>query len=220
VAGGGGSGGGGDGEEEEKARRKRETVFGTIPNVLTMARIASTPLLCWWIVEGAYGEAAALFVASAALDVADGFIARHVPNQKSYLGSFLDPFADKVLIGGTFLSLTYVGAIHWALALLVVGRDVALVGYLFRERARRHWGKDTFFQPKVDGVEVRPSALSKANTGLQVGLVALALAHLALPALQTPEIDLALSGMHWLIAATTFASGADYLLNPGVRNHK
>lgn len=60
-------------------------------------------------------------------DLADGWIARTWTSQASKLGSFLDPVADKLLVGTLFLSLAWVGLIPVPLTCLVVTRDIALV---------------------------------------------------------------------------------------------
>lgn len=60
-------------------------------------------------------------------DLADGWIARTWSSQASKLGSFLDPVADKLLVGTLFLSLAWVGLIPVPLTCLVVARDIALV---------------------------------------------------------------------------------------------
>lgn len=59
--------------------------------------------------------------------MADGWIARTWTSQASKLGSFLDPVADKFLVGSLFLSLAWVGLIPMPLTYLVLSRDVALV---------------------------------------------------------------------------------------------
>lgn len=60
-------------------------------------------------------------------DLADGWIARTWTSQASKLGSFLDPVADKLLVGTLFLSLAWVGLVPIPLTCLVVARDVMLV---------------------------------------------------------------------------------------------
>ncbi len=69
----------------------------TIPNVLTLSRIVSAPLLGQAIVEGKTGIAVAVLGYAALTDVADGWIARKL-GQESDLGSYLDPLADKMLV--------------------------------------------------------------------------------------------------------------------------
>lgn len=60
-------------------------------------------------------------------DLADGWIARTWISQASKLGSFLDPIADKLLVGTLFLSLAWVGLVPTPLTCLVIARDVALI---------------------------------------------------------------------------------------------
>lgn len=67
----------------------------------------------------------------------DGWIARTWESQSSKMGSFLDPMADKILIGTLFLTLTYADLIPIALTGIIVARDVALVaaGFVIRYRS-------------------------------------------------------------------------------------
>ena len=61
----------------------------------------------------------------------DGWIARTFPNQSSLAGSFLDPLADKLLIGTLYISLTYSGLIPVLLTGLIISRDLLLIASAF-----------------------------------------------------------------------------------------
>lgn len=105
----------------------------TIPNILTFARIGSSPLLGYLIVNEHYPAALSLFLISGFTDLIDGWIARRYPSQASALGSFLDPFADKMLVGIVVISLAYVHLIPIWLLALILSRDVVIMivaGYL------------------------------------------------------------------------------------------
>ncbi|KTF90902.1 hypothetical protein cypCar_00026836 [Cyprinus carpio] len=78
----------------------------TIPNYLCMARILLSPVLGYLIMEQYFHVSLGLFVLAGATDLLDGYIARNWPNQKSALGSALDPLADKILISILYVSLT------------------------------------------------------------------------------------------------------------------
>lgn len=69
-----------------------------------------------------------IFGVAGLTDLADGWIARTWTSQASKLGSFLDPMADKLLVGTLFLSLTWVDLIPVSLTCLVILRDFALIG--------------------------------------------------------------------------------------------
>ncbi|KAG9335806.1 hypothetical protein JZ751_003638 [Albula glossodonta] len=113
---------------------ERYTVYEnpwTIPNCLCMARIALAPVLGCLIVEQYFHLSLGLFVLAGATDLLDGYIARNWANQKSALGSALDPLADKILISALYISLTYAGLIPAPLTGLVISRDVALIAAVF-----------------------------------------------------------------------------------------
>lgn len=105
-----------------------------IPNILTAARIFLTPLLVWLLLDNHVVPAFLVFVAAGFTDALDGLLAR-VLDQKTRLGSFLDPLADKLLLVTSFLVLCEVpiDGVHipaW-LVVITVGRDVLiLTGFL------------------------------------------------------------------------------------------
>ena len=105
----------------------------TIPNILTFARIGTSPILGYFIFSHHYPAALTLFLISGFTDLLDGWIARRYPSQASALGSFLDPFADKMLVGIVVISLAYVHLIPLWLLALILSRDIAIMcvaGYL------------------------------------------------------------------------------------------
>lgn len=157
---------------------RRETMFGTIPNILTMLRMVSTLPLAGLVLTNRLGLACGVFVGAGALDWLDGQIARRFQGQSSVLGSFLDPVADKVLIAGTTLSLTAVGLVSpWVMA-VIVSRDAGLVvaGLLYRGLTKPA-DAPFFSTTRADSFQVTPSAASKFNMAAQVGLITLALGH-------------------------------------------
>jgi CDP-diacylglycerol--glycerol-3-phosphate 3-phosphatidyltransferase len=101
-----------------------------VPNALTIGRIVVTPLLLAFLLTGtAWGQvtAFALFVVAAISDYLDGKLAREF-SVRSRLGQFLDPFADKILVLGTFaaLALLYPNIVPWWAVGLIALRDVAV----------------------------------------------------------------------------------------------
>ena len=76
----------------------------TVPNVLTLGRILLTPLLVWLLLDGDLELALLVFLIAGLTDGLDGMIAR-VFNQKSRLGAYLDPLADKILLVSSFILL-------------------------------------------------------------------------------------------------------------------
>lgn len=111
---------------------KQERLW-TIPNILTFTRIGSSPILGYLIVNDYYSASLSIFLLSGLTDLLDGWIARRFPSQASALGSYLDPLADKILVGIVVISLAYVQLLPLWLLALILGRDVAIMfvaGYL------------------------------------------------------------------------------------------
>lgn len=100
----------------------------TLPNLLTASRIVLAPIFLALYVRGDTVRALAAFAAAAATDLLDGLVARAL-DQRSRLGEFLDPIADKFLAACALFALAARDRLPWWIPLLVVGRDVAqLVG--------------------------------------------------------------------------------------------
>lgn len=166
-----------DAAEEEASR----TRVWTVPNALSVLRMALGPVIAHSIFAGDFASALGILGFAGALDWADGAVARRFKGQASLLGSFLDPLGDKVLMACTGLPLALIGALHPFLVFIVVGRDALLVAgsMIYRWRFREP-GEPYFSLSKVS-YKVEPSALSKVNTGMQIGLVFTAIASLAWP---------------------------------------
>src|SRR3954453_596553 len=132
----------------------------TIPNLITIARLIMVPLVIVMIGQGRWMTAFVLFVAAGVSDAVDGYIARRF-DMRSELGAYLDPLADKALLVSIYVSLAIVGQMPGWLAIVVVSRDIMIVGAVVLS-----WllGKP---------MEINPSRLSKANTAAQIALAAL-----------------------------------------------
>ncbi len=167
----------------------------TVPNLITLARICAVPAAVWLMLQHRLDLAFLVFVGAGISDAVDGWIAR-AWNARSALGALLDPIADKALLVSVYVTLAAINVLPDWLAILVVFRDLLIVGgvillWMLGMPAR-----------------IRPILVSKANTVAQIALAALALL-LAGFALSAP---LLLDAMIWLVAATTFASGAAYVV--------
>ncbi len=101
-------------------------VFRSAPNLLTLMRICLAPFLVAAILEGHYKLSFALFVAAGLTDALDGTLARLL-KQRSMLGQYLDPVADKLLLSTLFLVLLYKGLMPVTVTVLVFGRDVGIL---------------------------------------------------------------------------------------------
>ncbi|KAJ1856716.1 hypothetical protein LPJ73_002139 [Coemansia sp. RSA 2703] len=177
-----------------------------------MARIVSSPYIGYLIVQQNYEMALCGCVIFGLTDALDGYIARKY-NMQSFVGSIIDPAADKVLMTTLTVALAYGGLLPGVLAGIIVGRDVALSLAAFVVR----WA--TLPQPKtmkryfdlsIPSVEVRPTMVSKWNTALQLVLMG---ATLAAPVCGVPVDWPALVALQWATGATTVASGLGYLVS-------
>lgn len=134
----------------------------TIPNLITLARILLTPLFIIFLIQGRHRQALIIFIAAGVSDLADGLIARWW-QQKSRLGSYLDPLADKLLMSASFVTLGISHAIPSWLTVVVISRDIILgLGSLILRLAD---------YPLV----IRPSLAGKWTTTFQLVTVGLVL---------------------------------------------
>jgi cardiolipin synthase (CMP-forming) len=124
----------------------------TVPNQLTFLRLAFLPFFVIAIKYERYLLALGILIAAGLSDGLDGYLARGL-DQRSPLGAYLDPIADKLLLSSSYFVLALKGKIGWWLAILVLGRDLLLlvacavilltVGY--RPFPPSIWGKATTF---------------------------------------------------------------------------
>ncbi|XP_076972074.1 cardiolipin synthase (CMP-forming) isoform X1 [Tamandua tetradactyla] len=151
----------------------------TIPNMLSMTRIGLAPVLGYLIIEEDFNIALGVFALAGLTDLLDGFIARNWANQKSALGSALDPLADKILISILYVSLTYADLIPVSLTYMIISRDVMLIAAVFYVRYRTLPTPRTlakYFNPCYATARLKPTFISKVNTAVQLILVAASLA--------------------------------------------
>ena len=98
----------------------------TVPNQITLLRLGFLPFFLILISYEKYKWALLLLAAAAFTDGIDGVLARKL-NQRSALGAYLDPIADKLLLSSAFVVLALNGKIRWWLAILVLSRDVLIL---------------------------------------------------------------------------------------------
>lgn len=133
----------------------------TIPNIITMSRIVSSPLLTLAIVNDMKTAALCGCLAFAVSDWLDGYLAEKL-NQKTVLGAFLDPVADKVFIAAVSVGLVWEGLLPLPLAGVIIGRDVALIAASFALRAMERPSGARFFDTTDSATfKIIPSDLSK-----------------------------------------------------------
>jgi len=102
----------------------------TVPNLLSALRLAGVPLFLYWVLGTEQdGRAILLLMAAGASDYFDGKIARRY-GLTSRLGTLLDPLADRLYILATLVALVARDGLPWGFAVLLVGRDLVLAGFL------------------------------------------------------------------------------------------
>jgi cardiolipin synthase len=168
--------------------------FRATPNQLTFLRLCIIPFLVLAVLDGHYRIAFALFVIAGITDGLDGLLAR-VLHQRTVLGQYLDPVADKLLLSTLFLVLHHEGLISRRVTVLVFGRDLGILvvaAILYASLGIRNF---------------RPSIFGKANTLAQViALIAVLLSRFYAPVW-------VLFVRHWSLQATialTVISGFHY----------
>ena len=165
----------------------------TLANRLTILRILMTPVIAVLLLYKQIGAALALFLLAGITDLLDGFFARR-RGQWTSLGMVLDPIADKLLLMSAVIVLTVIKELPRWFAIIVVSRDVFLVGgaiimYMF-----------------IGRMSIPPSYLGKATTLFQIATVLLAMLDNFLPAIK--PVILPLVGVTLILTAV---SGVDYV---------
>lgn len=139
----------------------------TLPNLLTAIRLVLAPVVAWRLLEHDVEGAFWWFVIAAITDLLDGNLARWL-NQRSVLGAWLDPIADKVMLLTTLSMLALTGLLPMWLLYVVVVRDLVILAGA--EAYRRLTGK----------LDVRPTLSGKVATFMEFVLVSWVLADVAL----------------------------------------
>ena len=169
--------------------------LAAFPNLLTLLRLVILPFIVINVVGGDYGWALGLFVLAGGSDFLDGNLAR-ILQQRTALGQYLDPIADKMLLSTLFLVLSIVHKIPWKYTVLVFSRDVTILvvaGVLYVTNTLR---------------DFRPSIFGKINTCAQVATVFFVLLHQVTFA---PWVSLARHISLYATFAFTLLSGLHYI---------
>jgi cardiolipin synthase len=195
------------------ASSTRLNPFRTLPNLLTLARICLAPFLVSAILEDRFALSFYLFLVAGLTDALDGTLARLL-KQRTMLGQYLDPVADKLLLSTLFLVLMHKGLIPARVTVMVFGRDVGILvvaALLYAAAGRR---------------EFKPSIFGKANTLAQIAAVAAVLlyqltqahwvAEFRMLALGATMVLTVVSGLHyaWVVSRRL---GAPVTASPSVR---
>ncbi len=164
-----------------------------LPNAITFSRLCAVPLAVWLVLRHDLRFAFGLFVAAGLSDAVDGWLARR--QGSTALGALLDAVADKLLLVSMYVTLAAIAVLPDWLAILVVFRDLVIVGGVL------------VFWLLGHAISTRPLMISKLNTTAQIVLVALALLVTGF-GIRAPAL---LTALVWLVAFTTLCSGAAYV---------
>jgi cardiolipin synthase (CMP-forming) len=165
-----------------------------LPNLITIARILLVPFIIWLIISGEMLAAFVAFLIAGVSDGVDGFLAKRW-SQVTPLGAHLDPIADKLLLVSIFVALGVGSHLPPWLVILVVTRDLLIVGGLMV----------AWFMDKP--MAIKPLTISKVNTFGQILLVGTVLGVVGLGV----EIPRLIQIGSVVVGALTVASGAFYL---------
>ena len=180
-------------DAESQLGRNASSGLFTAPNLITFGRLCAVPLAFWLVLERRLDLAFFLFVLAGLSDAVDGWLARRYGGNA--IGALMDPVADKALLVTMYVTLAVVRELPDWLAILVVFRDLLIVGGVIV--------LGLLGQP----VSIRPLYVSKINTALQIVLIAATL-FLAGFAVMAP---LLITILIWTVAASTLVSGAAYV---------
>ncbi|WP_447973462.1 CDP-alcohol phosphatidyltransferase family protein [Nitrospira sp. Kam-Ns4a] len=164
-----------------------------VPNSLTLLRILLIPVFIGLLVYQRYDYALGVLLAAGLTDALDGTIAR-VANQRTRLGAYLDPLADKLLLTSGFITLSVLHLVPLWIVILVVSRDLILM-------------TGTLLVRLTDSpVDLSPTLLGKGTTLFQLSYLLLVVA------LTSRQMDVRLlEPLLLLTAGLTLASGLHYL---------
>src|SRR5580700_1849175 len=175
----------------------------TVPNQITLLRLGFLPFFLILIFYEEYRWALAVLVFVALTDAIDGFLARRL-HQKSALGAYLDPIADKLLLSSSFVVLAMGKKIPWWLTIMVLSRDVLLLVVA------------TVIIIVQGYRPFPPSLLGKATTFFEIALVFFVVFAAAYPNDRAPGLIHYLS---YLVAAFVVVSGFHYAFSVARRLH-
>ena len=170
-----------------------------LPNLITLGRLFLVPALVYFVLIGEVSAAFWVFVLAGVSDALDGLLAKRL-NCVTRLGTFLDPLADKALLVAAFVTLGLQDELPLWLVILVVSRDLMIVGGAL------------LYQLIMHELHLRPLLISKLNTTMQIILIAVILGQPGLGIVLPPIL---VTLLIWTSGLTTLLSGAAYLITWG-----
>ena len=200
-----------DGDKDSAHAQNQPAVWDqlkSVPNIITLSRLASTPVLCYWIINDEPNLAIAGCLLAGISDVLDGYIAKN-HGGGTVLGTYLDPFADKFFINSLAISLWYSGILPTPVMVLWATKDFLLLGgmgwYLYQEQRTINFFSNSIHTKPLT---VTPSLLGKANTGLQFATLAIGILTPVVP----PEYlqPFVLQSLCWVTGASSIGTTLSY----------
>ena len=167
-----------------------------LPNAISLFRIALIAPVLFFITEGRFDFALALFFLAGFSDGVDGYLAKRF-DWHTRIGALLDPIADKLLMAGTYITLAWTAHIPIWMAGVVVFRDLVIVGGA------------TAYNFLIKPVEGEPTRISKLNTGLELLFIVFVLSRAAFG---WPDL-ISLTVIGAAVLVTVVISGVDYVLS-------
>ena len=166
-----------------------------IPNFISIGRLLASPVVVWLIINQENQLAFWVFIVAGVSDAVDGFIAKRFDMETEF-GKYLDPIADKVLLVSVFVALGAEGILPTWLVILVVFRDVIIIGGAI------------LYHTVTQSLTVTPLIVSKINTAAQVAMAALVLCANGFGFSAHWSIEVFI----YLVGATTLLSGGAYVV--------
>jgi len=169
----------------------------SIPNILTLSRIVMTPIIVYLLLQDEAELALFLLIVAGVSDMLDGAIARFF-NQRTIVGAYLDPLADKMMLISTMVTLFYLGVVPLFLFLAVLFRDILIVlGAISYELVTHN-------------LKMEPSLVSKATTAMQILCLLVLILNMAWPidgvivtiSVWSAFVLTVMSGLHYLVVWT------------------
>jgi len=178
--------------------------FWTAPNQLTLMRLIFVPFVIMNVLDYNFHWALGLFIAAGLSDGLDGMLARLL-HQRSTIGEYLDPIADKLLLSSLFLVLSFRQIIPWRFTVIVFSRDICILvicALLYATTPMR---------------DFRPSIFGKLNTVAQVAALFFVLLN---EVMDRNWIYVGKDYLLWAVFGLTCISALHYLFLVGQRLHQ
>jgi len=167
-----------------------------IPNIISIFRILLILPVLLLIFKSEYQWALFLFLIAGLSDALDGYLAKHF-GWRTRVGALLDPVADKLLVAGSYIVLTWLNFIPFWLAMIVVSRDLIIAVGVF------------IYSFVIEPFEGEATKISKINTFMELLFV---LVILSSAAFDWPA-NYVITVIGSAVLVTVFISGVDYIIS-------